>query len=261
MRGLNIGSKYVPKEFEVQKTQNPDKLPKIERSTGPEQVHSVADLAFEVIALHPVVVLEVADDWLDGVGGINYLSNFRRIAGKRNALRPVPAPGLADWCQRLTPFFLKFTKPLFSGLDGRRSVDGLHINRDFLALLPAYEFETVAHHVHQTELLYVRMREGRRNCVRKALEPVHAGNEDMLKVAEMFSHFGIESSFDQSLGQLLEKTIFANQVFRFLVVRQESVDQIEGQWLMCSHVVSVWGRVSTTDCLHKIFPPPVGGFA
>ncbi len=63
---LNIGSKYVPKEFEAQKTQNPDELPEIERSTGHEQVHGVADLAFEVIALHSVVALEVADDRLDG---------------------------------------------------------------------------------------------------------------------------------------------------------------------------------------------------
>jgi len=36
----------VPKEFEAQKTQNPDELPEIERSTGHEQIHGVADLAF-----------------------------------------------------------------------------------------------------------------------------------------------------------------------------------------------------------------------
>ena len=56
----------MPKEFEAQKTQNPDELPEIERSTGHEQIHGVADLAFEVIAQHPVVVFEVADDRLDG---------------------------------------------------------------------------------------------------------------------------------------------------------------------------------------------------
>ena len=56
----------MPKEFEAQKTQNPDELPEIERSTGHEQIHGVADLAFKVIAQHPVVVLEVANDRFDG---------------------------------------------------------------------------------------------------------------------------------------------------------------------------------------------------
>lgn len=66
LHGLKIGSKYMPKEFEAQKTQNPDELPEIERSTGHEQIYGVADLTFEVIALHPVVVLEVADDRHNG---------------------------------------------------------------------------------------------------------------------------------------------------------------------------------------------------
>ena len=56
----------MPKEFEAQKTQNPDELPEIERSTGHEQVHGIADPAFEVVSKHPVIVLEMADDWFDG---------------------------------------------------------------------------------------------------------------------------------------------------------------------------------------------------
>ena len=56
----------MPKEFEAQKTQNPDVLPEIESSTGHEQIHGVADLAFEIIAQHPVVVFEVANYRLDG---------------------------------------------------------------------------------------------------------------------------------------------------------------------------------------------------
>ena len=77
----------MPKEFEAQKTQNPDELPEIERSTGHEQIHGVADLAFEIIAQHPVVVFEVADDWLDGrtptepFSGLTFVGScFRPIA-------------------------------------------------------------------------------------------------------------------------------------------------------------------------------------
>ena len=56
----------MSKEFEAQKTQNPDELPESERSPGHEQVHGVADVTFEIIAQHPVIILEVAEDWLDG---------------------------------------------------------------------------------------------------------------------------------------------------------------------------------------------------
>ena len=67
----------MPKEFEAQKTQNPDELPEIERSAGHEQVHGVADLAFEIIAQHPVVVFEVADDRLDGRTPTNPISSMK----------------------------------------------------------------------------------------------------------------------------------------------------------------------------------------
>jgi len=53
----------VPKEFEAQKTQNPDELPEIGRSTGHQLVRGVANLAFEVIAQHPVVNFQVNRCW------------------------------------------------------------------------------------------------------------------------------------------------------------------------------------------------------
>ena len=76
----------MPKEFEAQNTQNPDELPEIERSTGHEQVHGVADLAFEVIAQHPVVVLEVANDWLNGRTPTAPFSGFTFV---RSCFRPL----------------------------------------------------------------------------------------------------------------------------------------------------------------------------
>ncbi|KAF5041755.1 hypothetical protein DSECCO2_519700 [anaerobic digester metagenome] len=78
-------------------------------------------------------------------------------------------------------------------------------------------------------------------------------------MAEMVGHFGIEGSFDEGLGQLLEKAFLADEVFRLLVIRQEGVDQVDWKWLACGHVVSLWGRLSTTDRLHKIFYTPQEG--
>lgn len=48
------------------KTHNIDKFPEIERNIGQEQVHGVADLAFEVTAQHPLFLLEITDDRLNG---------------------------------------------------------------------------------------------------------------------------------------------------------------------------------------------------
>ena len=62
----NIGSKNVPQQFEAQKIQYPDELPEVEGRTGHEQVYGIADPPFEVVSKHPVIVLEMADDWFDG---------------------------------------------------------------------------------------------------------------------------------------------------------------------------------------------------
>ena len=76
----------MPKEFDVQKTQNPDELPEIERTTGHEQIHIVAELALEVIAHHPVIALEVADDRFDGRPATESLPGLPLV---RCGLRPL----------------------------------------------------------------------------------------------------------------------------------------------------------------------------
>ena len=75
-------------------------------------------------------------------------------------------------------------------------------------------------------------------------------------MAEMVGHFGIKGPLDEGLGQLLEKAFLADEVFRLLVIRQEGVDQVDWKRLACGQVVSLWGRLSTTDRLHKIFYTP-----
>ena len=72
----NIGSKNVPQQFEAQKIQYPDELPEVEGRTGHEQVHGITDPSFEVISQHPVIALEMADDWLDGGPAAKAFSGF-----------------------------------------------------------------------------------------------------------------------------------------------------------------------------------------
>ena len=70
----------MPQQFEAQKIQYPDELPEIERSAGHEQVHGIADPPFEVVSHHPVITLEMADDWLDGGPAAKAFSGFALLA-------------------------------------------------------------------------------------------------------------------------------------------------------------------------------------
>jgi hypothetical protein len=42
---------------------------------------------------------------------------------------------------------------------------------------------------------------------------------------QVFGHLGFERALHQSLGELLEQAVFANEVFGFFVVSQQAVDQ------------------------------------
>jgi hypothetical protein len=48
-----------------------------------------------------------------------------------------------------------------------------------------------------------------------------------LAVAEMAGHLGFPGALDQHLGQLLEQAVFADRVFRFLVVGKRAVRQLD----------------------------------
>ena len=48
-----------------------------------------------------------------------------------------------------------------------------------------------------------------------------------LVVAQVIGHFDLQGTIDQPLGKLLEQAVFADQVFRFLVVGQQAVGQFE----------------------------------
>ena len=48
------------------------------------------------------------------------------------------------------------------------------------------------------------------------------GNRFMLAVTKVVGQFGIQRFLGQQLGQLLEQAILGNQVFGFLVIRQQA---------------------------------------
>jgi hypothetical protein len=66
----------------------------------------------------------------------------------------------------------------------------------------------------------------------------------------VLSHLGFEGSFDQSFGQLLEKPVFSNEVFRLFVIRQQAVYQ----FVAYGHFSSFenFGSFLPLDRLHKI---------
>ncbi|MNG31003.1 hypothetical protein D3C84_1167360 [compost metagenome] len=43
---------------------------------------------------------------------------------------------------------------------------------------------------------------------------------------QMFCHFSFQGAFGQHLGELLEQTIFADQIFRLSVIGQQTVGQL-----------------------------------
>jgi len=77
------------------------------------------------------------------------------------------------------PAFLQLPLRLF----GRGSaVDELQVGRHRLAFLPPHKVQTASHHMHDAQL-HGRLREDRLDGLREALQPVHAGDEDVLDAA------------------------------------------------------------------------------
>jgi hypothetical protein len=51
------------------------------------------------------------------------------------------------------------------------------------------------------------------------------GDGLVLAVSKVLSHLGFKGTFNQSFGQLLEKPVFSDEVFRFFVIHQQAVYQ------------------------------------
>lgn len=81
-------------------------------------------------------------------------------------------------------------------------------------------------------------------------ESAGIGDRLVLVVPQMFRHLGFEGTFDQSLGQLLEKPVFSDKVFRLFVIRQQAVYQ----FVVYGHFSSFedHGSFLPLNRLHKI---------
>lgn len=48
-----------------------------------------------------------------------------------------------------------------------------------------------------------------------------------LAVPQVLGHLGFQRTLDQHLGELLEQAVFANQIFRLLVIDQQAVCELD----------------------------------
>ena len=76
------------------------------------------------------------------------------------------------------------------------------------------------------------------------------GNWLVLAVPKVLSHLGFKGTLDQSFGQLLEKPVFSNEVFRFFVIRQQAVYQFVAYGRFS--YLENFGSFLPLDRLHKI---------
>ncbi|GAA4017485.1 hypothetical protein GCM10022212_11360 [Actimicrobium antarcticum] len=79
----------------------------------------------------------------------------------------------------------------------------------------------------------------------------------------MLTHLDFQGTLDQHHGQLPEQAIFANQVFRFPVVRKQAVHKLDQFRITLGPTVAYYvahflifgGRVLPKDRLHKTQSP------
>ena len=80
------------------------------------------------------------------------------------------------------------------------------------------------------------------------------GDGLMFVMPKVRGHLGLQGALYNSLGQLLEQAVLANQVFGFLVASQQLVNQIQRWCFLCyGHVHSSLklGSFPPNDRLHK----------
>ena len=116
---------------------------------------------------------------------------------------------------------------------------------------PFHAFVAIARHLDRqfTELALERLATAAVTRVANGI-----GDRLVLVVTEMLGHFGIERLLHEQLGQLLQKAVLADQIFRLLVVGQQRGQQLLGYFLLaCSHGVSGSdGSFLPRARLHKI---------
>ena len=120
--------------------------------------------------------------WPNGPNGTaltGLVDRFDQTESARRQATPVPALGLADGQVLSIPAVFEFTEHQLGLLCGGGRVDAAQVRRHFFAALPRDVIQAVAHHVHHAQLHHCLWENGL-DGVREALEPVDAGDEDVL---------------------------------------------------------------------------------
>lgn len=94
----------------------------------------------------------------------------------------------------------------------------------------------LGHHLRLEQRLAVT-RNGQRQLAEIALEGFVAvtvtgitasvDDRSTLAMPQVLGHLGFQRTLDQHLGELLEQAVFANQIFRFLVIDQQAVGELD----------------------------------
>lgn len=145
----------------------------------------------------------------NGIGRVDDLSD-RWIKGEeRDHFLPCPPPGRGNRGVFRSPLFLESVQ-LGSGLiGGQCPVNRAQINGHGLAILPGAEVQGMTHQMHDAGL-DSGLREGRRDCLGKAFQAVHNGDQDVLNPAVLqlvhhrqpeFGAFVVSDPQPQNLSQ------------------------------------------------------------
>lgn len=117
---------------------------------------------------------------LDGIRGVDCLANIRRIAEERIEIFPVRPPAFADLRIFIVPGTRERIQRHQRGFLCRSLIHRFQSASDGFVILPRHVFQAVAHHMDDAQL-DVRLRINAVYRIREALQPVHAGNQDILK--------------------------------------------------------------------------------
>jgi hypothetical protein len=84
------------------------------------------------------------------------------------------------------------------------------------------------------------------------------GHQFILAMTQVVSHFGLQRAFNQGFGELLEDAVLANQVFRFLVVRQQaSISSVGNGFISTVIIAPCKTAVSCQKTVYtKLLTPP-----
>ena len=186
----------------------------------------------------------------DRIGGIDNPPDMRRVPEVCAEPVPVLAPAPDDYRVFLAPLDLQSIKGLFRHLLVHRLIHLLQILHELLLFLAGHILDRVADLVHDAELDR-GLRENTCYRIGKALEPVHAGYEDILypSVLEIRKHS------EPEVGPLAPGNVHAQKFFpSFGIEGQHIIDGSGHRPVLLVHDL-VMNRIKPHDGIHPVQRP------